>query len=257
MEQEFRTTFIPKKPIAQQPVSTQVTYSKPVGIIFTVSLVILIISGALGGGVYLYKQYLQGQVTELASSLEALQRNIDPNVIREFTTVDKRLKNSEVLVNQHAVLSPLFTVLRTTTLPEVRYTKLDMLFNDTRDLQVTLSGESDGYRSIALQSQALAKNTNLKNTIFSNFVVTPKGRVSFDVSFLIPSTDLAFAKNIDSFSGPIMSQQEQAFGTSNLSTEQITQQDVTLSETVNIENSAIEEVFDSVDEQVETVINTP
>jgi hypothetical protein len=63
---------------------------------------------------------------------------------------------------------------------------------------VALSGESDGYRSIALQSQALAQNADLKDTIFSNFVVTPKGRVSFDLSFTVPKSDLAFNKNITS-----------------------------------------------------------
>ena len=209
MEQEFRTTFIPKKPIVPQPASSVGAVSKPVGIIFTISLIIFIVSLCIGGGVYLYKSYLEKQVAELSSSLEALQRNIDPNVIKEFTVMDKRLKNSEVLINQHAVLSPLFTVLRTTTLPTVRYTKLDMTFSDNRDLQITMSGESDGYRSIALQSQALAKNANLKNTIFSNFVVTPKGRVAFDVSFMIPATDLAFAKNLDNFSGPMTTTQDQ------------------------------------------------
>jgi hypothetical protein len=60
-----------------------------------------------------------------------------------------------------------------------------------------MSGESDGYRSIALQSQALSQNANLGDTIFSNFTVTPKGRVSFDVAFTIPKGDLSFAKNID------------------------------------------------------------
>lgn len=210
MEQEFRTTFIPKKPIVTPTASLGNPVSKPVGIIFTVSLIIFIISIAIGGGVYLYKSYLEKQVTDLVSQLEILQRNIDPNVIKEFTIMDKRLKNSELLINQHAVVSPLFAVLRNTTLPTIRYSKLDISFNDSRDLEVTMSGESDGYRSIALQSQALAKNANLKNTIFSNFVVTPKGRVAFDVAFTVPTTDLAFTKNIDSFSGSITTTQNQA-----------------------------------------------
>jgi hypothetical protein len=209
MEQEFRTTFIPKKPIVPQPASSTTTVSKPVGIIFTISLIIFIMSILISGGVYFYKSYLEKEVADLSSSLETLQRNIDPNVIKEFSVMDKRLKNAEVLLNQHTVLSSLFTVLRSTTLPTVRYTKLDMSFSDSRDLQITMSGESDGYRSIALQSQALAKNANLKNTIFSNFVVTPKGRVAFDVSFMIPSADLAFAKNLDSFSGPMTTTQDQ------------------------------------------------
>jgi len=73
---------------------------------------------------------------------------------------------------------------------------LDISFNESRDIVATLSGESDGYRSIALQSQALAKNTSLKNIIFSNFVVNPRGRVSFNVSFIIPRSDILFTQYI-------------------------------------------------------------
>ncbi len=80
---------------------------------------------------------------------------------------------------------------------------MDMSFNEAGDLAVTMSGESDGYRSIALQSQALAQNATLNDTIFSNFTVTPKGRVSFDVAFVIPKADLVFTKNLDKNPAPI------------------------------------------------------
>lgn len=196
MEQEFRTTFIPKKPIVQTTVSSSGPVSKPVGIVFVVSLLIFIVSIALGGGVYLYKSYTQQQVDELAVSLNKVQKNLDPNAIKEFSVMDKRLRNSEVLLNQHRVIFPVFNVLGATTLPTVRYTKLDVSYGESGDLQVNLSGESDGYRSIALQSQALAQNADLQDTIFSNFVVTPKGRVSFDLAFTVPKSDLAFTKNI-------------------------------------------------------------
>lgn len=198
MEQEFRTTFIPKKPIVQAAVSSSGPTSKPVGIVFVVSLLIFIISLAIGGGVYAYKTYLEKDVDDLSVSLAKVQKNLDPNAIKEFSIMDKRLRNSEVLLNQHEVVFPVFKVLGSTTLPTVRYTKMDVSFGESSDLNIVLSGESDGYRSIALQSQALAQNADLKDTIFSNFVVTPKGRVSFDLSFTVPKSDLAFNKNITS-----------------------------------------------------------
>lgn len=197
MENEFRTTFIPKTPLAQQSSQNSAPVSKPVGILFVVSLIIFIVSIAIAGGMYGWKTYLDKQVAELAVSLDRVQKSLDPNTIKQFTVMDKRLRNSETLLNQHIVTSPLFTMLGATTLPTVRYTKMDMAFNDTGNLSVAMSGESDGYRSIALQSQALSQNANLGDTIFSNFTVTPKGRVSFDVAFTIPKGDLSFAKNID------------------------------------------------------------
>lgn len=203
METEFRTTFIPKKPIVPQSTQTQIPVSKPVGIFFVIAVIIFVMSLIIAGSAYGYKAYLQKDVADLSNQLTIVQRNLDPNTIKEFTVMDKRLRNSETLLNQHIVTSPLFSVLGATTLPTVRYTKMDMSFNEAGDLAVTMSGESDGYRSIALQSQALAQNATLNDTIFSNFTVTPKGRVSFDVAFVIPKTDLVFTKNLDKNPAPI------------------------------------------------------
>ena len=203
METEFRTTFIPKKPIVPQSTQTQIPVSKPVGIFFVIAVIIFVMSLIIAGSAYGYKAYLQKDVADLSNQLTIVQRNLDPNTIEEFTVMDKRLRNSETLLNQHIVTSPLFSVLGATTLPTVRYTKMDMSFNEAGDLAVTMSGESDGYRSIALQSQALAQNATLNDTIFSNFTVTPKGRVSFDVAFVIPKTDLVFTKNLDKNPAPI------------------------------------------------------
>ena len=197
METDFRTTFIPKKPMIPQSAPSQAPVSRPAGIVFVISVIIFVVSLIIAGSVYGYKSYLNKEVADLAIQLDRVQKTLDPNTIKEFTVMDKRLRNSETLLNQHYVMYPLFEVLRTTTLPAVRYTKLDLAYNETGDLVATLSGESDGYRSIALQSQALAQNADLKNTIFSNFVVTPKGRVSFDVSFSIPKGDLSFEKNLN------------------------------------------------------------
>lgn len=203
METEFRTTFIPKKPIVPQSTQTQIPVSKPVGIFFVIAVIIFVMSLIIAGSAYGYKAYLQKDVADLSNQLIIVQRNLDPNTIKEFTVMDKRLRNSETLLNQHIVTSPLFSVLGATTLPTVRYTKMDMSFNEAGDLAVTMSGESDGYRSIALQSQALAQNATLNDTIFSNFTVTPKGRVSFDVAFVIPKADLVFTKNLDKNPAPI------------------------------------------------------
>lgn len=199
MEQEFRTTFIPKKPIAQPTVSSSAPVGKPVGIFFVVAVVIFIISIVCAAGAYFYKSYQVKETAVLADSLAKVQKNLETNVVKEFTVMDKRLKNAETLVNQHTVVAPLFLALQKSTLPAVRYTKLDVSYDENKNLVAKLSGESDGYRSIALQSQALAQNTSFKNILFSNFVVTPKGRVSFDVTFSLPIADLAFDKFIGTY----------------------------------------------------------
>lgn len=194
MEQEFRTTFIPKKPVIESPVSSGVPVSRPVGIIFVLSLIILLITAVIGGGIYVYQKIEIERVAQLRTEVENIQKKLDVNAVKEFTLLDKRLKNADMLLGQHLVTYPLYEILESSTLPAVRYTKLDIAFNEAKDLVVNVSGESDGYRSIALQSQALAKNPNLKNIIFSNFVVTPRGQVSFDVAFSIAKGDITYER---------------------------------------------------------------
>jgi flagellar basal body-associated protein FliL len=241
MEQEFRTTFIPKKPIAPTPVSSSGSSGKPVGIFFVIALIIFITTLAAAGGAYLYKSYLKGEVASLVSSLELVQKKIDSTFIKEATTMDKRLKNADTLLNQHTVVAPLFIALSQSTLPAVRYTKLDLSFDENKNMVAKLSGESDGYRSIALQSQALSEKTSLKNIIFSNFVVTPKGRVSFDVSFTLPITDLSFEKFLEN--NPVQ--------TSTIPTESITTQE-SINNTIDIDSVTIDTNNSTTDITTET-----
>jgi hypothetical protein len=192
MEQEFRTTFIPKKPVVAQSASSSNPVGRPVGLLFVISLIIFVVTVGLAGAAYAYQSYSKNELEQYKISLDRVQKNLDTNVIKEFTVMDKRLRNAETLLNQHTVINPVFQVLGTSTLPAVRFTKLELSYDETGNVIVAMSGESDGYRSIALQSQALSKNSNLKNTIFSNFIVTPKGRVSFDMSFMVPRSDVMF-----------------------------------------------------------------
>lgn len=204
MDQEFRTTFIPKTPVAPASASSRPSQvGRPTGILFTLGILVLIITGILAGGVYFYEKIENEKTTTLQNQIAELERRLETNVIQEFNVLDKRFRNADTLLKQHTVFYPIFRMLESSTLPEVRYTKLDIALNESGDVIATLSGESDGYRSIALQSQALSTNQVLKNIIFSNFVVTPRGFVSFDMSFLVGKNDVTYAKH---FSAPVTTQ---------------------------------------------------
>jgi hypothetical protein len=56
-----------------------------------------------------------------------------------------------------------------------------------------MSGTADSYQSIAQQSDVLGSSTFLKNVIFSNFFLTPQGKVSFDLSFGLTPDFVNFA----------------------------------------------------------------
>ena len=184
MEQgQFTTTFIPKKPLAEvSPVGSKPA-SRPIGFLSSISLVLFFITLLCAGGVYFWKGYQEKNVVTLAESIKKVEKTFEPDSVTKLQTLDKQLKNGSLVVKNHTVVSPLFDFLETSTLKQVKFTKMDVVFDDGKGVQVKMSGEADGYRSIAQQSDLFATNTYLKDTIFSNFFLTQKGKISFDVAF--------------------------------------------------------------------------
>lgn len=184
MENQFTTTFIPKKPmVPEASPSTGAPVSRPVGILSSLSLVLFFITIATGAGVYLWEQYETKNLATLSASVQNVQKEFEPQLITQLQSLDKQLRNANVLVKNHTVVSPIFDLLESTTLKQVQFGKFEYAVDEKSGVQVKISGTADGYQSIAQQADVLGSSTFLKNVIFSNFFLTPQGKVSFDLSF--------------------------------------------------------------------------
>jgi hypothetical protein len=194
MENQFTTTFIPKKPLTQPVENGRVPVSRPVGLFSTIAMLLFFATIAAGVGVYFWEQYETKSVATLSDSIKKIEKGFEPQLISQLQTLDKQLRNGNLVVKNHRVVSPMFDMLETATLKQVRFTKFDLAFDEVKGALVKMSGESDGYRSIAQQSDVFGANTFLKDTIFSNFFLTQKGKVSFDVSFGLKPDFVDFEK---------------------------------------------------------------
>lgn len=183
MENQFTTTFIPKKPMVTETSSGSAPVSRPVGFLSSISLILFFITLAVGGGVYLWEQYETKQVALLAQSVQAAQKEFEPQLITQLQLLDKQLKNANILIKNHTVTSPLFDLLESSTLRQVQFNKIDYTTDDAKGVTIKMSGVADGYQSIAQQADVLGASTYLKNVIFSNFFLTQQGKVSFDLTF--------------------------------------------------------------------------
>lgn len=183
MENQFTTTFIPKKPMVTETSSGSAPVSRPVGFLSSISLILFFITLATGGGIYLWEQYETKQVAVLAQSVQAAQKEFEPQLITKLQLLDKQLKNANILIKNHTVTSPLFDLLESSTLRQVQFNKIDYTTDDAKGVTVKMSGVADGYQSIAQQADVLGASTYLKNVIFSNFFLTQQGKVSFDLTF--------------------------------------------------------------------------
>lgn len=192
-QNQFTTTFIPKKPVTQATVANA-PVSRPAGLFTTLVTLAFFLTILIAGGVYIWELSEKQKVAFLAESITKIEKEFETESVVKLQTLDKQLRNGSTLVKNHTVLSPVFSILESSTLPQVRFTKFDALFEDGKPLQIKMSGEADGYRSIAQQSDVFATNTFMKDAIFSNFALTQKGKISFDLSFGVKPELVDFEK---------------------------------------------------------------
>lgn len=194
MENQLTTTFIPKKPLMETPETGSRPTSRPVGFLSAISTILFLVTLALCAGVYFWKQYETSTVATLATSVTKVEKTFEPELITQLQILDRQLRDANGLLQNHTVLTPLFNALEASTLKQVRFNKFDVSFDPLNGTLVKMSGDADGYRTIAQESDVLGANTYLKNVLFSNFSLTQTGRVSFDLSFSLSPDFTSFVK---------------------------------------------------------------
>lgn len=194
MENSFQTSFIPKKPMTENPRSR----SRPQTSIFTVlAFAIFIIIGIASAGLFLYKNYLVQQEKTLSTSLETVRNSFEQDTINQLDLYDKRISASKQILNNHIVLSPMFSLLGSLTIPSIQYTKFDYE-NNNKEFDVKMSGVAIDYKSIALQADVFndAKGRYFKNVVFSNLTKDKNNNVNFDIDFTVDPELLSYQKDM-------------------------------------------------------------
>jgi hypothetical protein len=181
MEQNFQTSFIPKKPIIEE----RAVSSRPVNLLTIISIFIFFAVILASGGLYFYKGILAKNIASMSNDLTLAKNRFEPSKINQLQVLDKRLRASDIILSNHITISPIFQALQALTMKTVRYTKFSYSFGDNKKVNVKMSGQAVGYRSIALQSDLFAKNKYLLDPVFSNLSLDDKGNVLFDLEFLV------------------------------------------------------------------------
>jgi hypothetical protein len=183
MEPNFQTSFIPKKPIVDE----RAPVARSVGILFIASVFILFAVLIATGGLYFYKGIVTKDLADQQTSLTAAQNRFEPSKITELQILDKRLRASTEILSKHISITPIFTALQDLTMKSVRYTKFsyDVGTGQNATVDVKMSGQAIGYRSIALQSDLFAQNKNIIHPVFSNLTLDNSGNVIFDLEFSV------------------------------------------------------------------------
>lgn len=187
---EQKISFIPKKNLTPGP-----NYrSEGMDFFLMSSLVLIVISGLLFGGSYIYKKALDGELAELNDSLQRAEERLNLSFIERAKTIDEKIKAAKLVLSGHSVATPVFKFLEESTLQKVRFSNFSLAYPKTKDQSpsVNMSGVSKGYTSLALQSREFKKSQYLEDVFFSSFSLTPAGDVNFSVNILFDPAFLIY-----------------------------------------------------------------
>jgi hypothetical protein len=196
MDQEFQTSFIPKKTLSQSP---QVSRGGSFGLINVVAFVVMLISLLVAGGAYLYRDNLSKKVEEMKVSLARAQNIFEPELLVELKTLDRRIQAADEILSNHIAVSPIFEVLQEITLPTVRYVDFTYEIDAVNPnvVHVAMTGEAVSYDAITLQADLFSNNRFIRNPIFSNFSLNKTGSVEFDLMFDVSKSLVNFEQKIE------------------------------------------------------------
>lgn len=183
MEQNFQTSFIPKKPIIENRVSSP----RGMGLLTMIAMFLLFTVVVISVGLFIYKGILTKSITDKQATLNTAKSRFEPEKISQLSLLDRRLKASNEILSKHIVVTPIFQALQAITMKTVRYTKFTYELGTDKDPKVTvqMSGIAVGYESVALQSDLFTKNKNIIDPVFSNLTLDDKGNVLFDLQFSV------------------------------------------------------------------------
>lgn len=196
MEQNFQTSFMPKKPMVEERVVT----SRPtIGILSILSVFIFFTMIVGTVALFLYKGILTRNIVTMESDLNLAKDRFEPSKIVQLQVLDKRLKASNEILSKHIAISPIFKALQAITMKTISYTKFSYSFNDSNNtkIMIKMSGVAIGYKSVALQSDLFTENKYFIDPLFSNLSLDDKGNVVFDLEFSVDPNFVDYKKVLD------------------------------------------------------------
>jgi hypothetical protein len=197
MDPQIPTSFIPKRPVlSDAPVSQPRNHV--VGLLTVVTVIVALATIISGAGVYLFQKSLASQKQDLELKLNEARNGIGTDFLSDMKRLNARILGVQSLLKEHIVVSPIFAALEETTLRSIQYKtfsyamKTDQVTKQ-QVVEVKLTGTARNYSTIALQSDAFAQSSLIKNPVFSGLTVEDKtGNVSFQLTFDVAPRDLSF-----------------------------------------------------------------
>lgn len=199
MEQNFQTSFIPKKPMIED----RAIAPRSIGLFAILSIFIFFTVIIASGALYFYSGILTKNITQMENDLNLAKERFELSKIVQLQVLDKRLNASSEILSKHIAISPIFKALQTITLKTISYTKFSYSFDGSKNakIMINMSGMALGYQSVALQSDIFSENKYLIDPVFSNLLLDDKGNVAFDLDFSVDPNFVDYKSTLGTTNG--------------------------------------------------------
>jgi len=197
METKFQNTFIPKTALDTPSLSPQ----RPASFLTFITMIIFLLSCVLAGGVFLWGQYLLGQVTSLTQSLQVNKNAFEPGTIEQYSRLNTRFDSARKLLSSHVASSAFFDLLNKDTLKTVQFSDLKYTQDGSGLISIKMSGKAKSYNSVAYQANVFSNEPQFKNAVFSNLDLDQQGDVIFVLDAQISSSLVTYQNNLAAYKG--------------------------------------------------------
>ncbi|MEY2641062.1 MAG: hypothetical protein RL150_455 [Candidatus Parcubacteria bacterium] len=192
MEPQFKTSFIPKKPIAGPLPGSAVSRLAGINFLTLLATVVFLAAVLFGAGIFLYNNQLERQIENQVAMLREVQQTFEPNFIAQATRLNQRIVSAERLLERHVSPSAIFAELEASTLQTVSLNNFTFSDNVDGKIIIRASGEGDSFRSIVLQSDQFGKSGYMRDVLFSGLEPNPRGNVDFTFEAVLDPKLISF-----------------------------------------------------------------
>ncbi len=150
--------------------------------LFYISLALFFLALASYGGLFVLNRGQQETARVLNDEIRVKEENLNPAIINEIFSLDKRISQMRTLISGHIFTSNLLRLLEERTHPKVQFTS----FNFNRESRkVDMAGTAASYAVLAEQIGLLERHPQIERVEFGGLAQTAQGSVGFKTTLLV------------------------------------------------------------------------
>ncbi len=180
MEQNFDTSFIPKRPIFKEEAG--IRRHEPIPVVTLVGFAVFFAALILTGLVFFLHKKDFNSVQSLATQLATEKERFNPQTIEELKAVSTRLRYAKDVIDNHVAVSPLLDLVQAVTLKSLYYDGFDLTKDEKTGYQLRLLGKAPSYGLLYAQVEAYRADPKIRGVEVVNMQLDERtGGTTFEV----------------------------------------------------------------------------